>query len=139
MNPTRLLMSSSALFLGALGLLATFAPDWLLTWLGTPVSPASLLLTQVLGALWLGFAGLDWMARSNLIGGIYSRPVAIGNLMHFLVAGLAMIRIVAERAELRALWPIALLYVAFAAGFGLVLFRHPIPAGPSGDSRVGSL
>lgn len=131
MTPTRLLMSSSALFLGALGLLASFAPDWLLTWLGTPVFPAPLLLAQVLGALWLGFAAVNWMAQWNLIGGIYSRPVAIGNLMHFLVAGIALIKVVAEGSGLQGLWPLALVYAIFAVGFGLVVFRHPIRSTPA--------
>jgi hypothetical protein len=71
---------------------------------------------------------LDWMARDNLIGGIYSRPVAIGNLVHFLVAGLAMIKAIAATPALRALWPIALIYTALAICFGVVLFRHPVRA-----------
>lgn len=131
MTPTRLLMSSSALFLGALGLLASFVPDWLLARLGTPVAPAPLLLAQVLGALWLGFAALNWMAQWNVIGGIYSRPVAIGNLMHFVAAGVVLIKVVVERSGLQGLWPLALVYAMFAVGFGLVVFRHPIRTTPA--------
>ncbi len=67
---TNILMIVSALVLGVLGLVTTFAPDWVLGSLGAPVVPALLLLTQVLGALYVGFAGLNWMARENLIGGI---------------------------------------------------------------------
>ncbi len=76
---TRFLMSASALVLGLLGLVTTFAPDYVLSSFGAPPTPALLLVTQVLGALYVGFAGLNWMARGNLIGGMYSRPVAIGN------------------------------------------------------------
>lgn len=68
---------------------------------------------------------LDWTARYNLIGGIYSRPVAIGNLLHFLSAGLAMVKALADGAVPGALWPLTAVYVVFAAGFGVVLFRHP--------------
>ena len=82
---THVLMSASALTLGLLGLTTTFAPDFVLSSLGAPVSPALLLMIQILGALYMGFAALNWMARDNLIGGIYSRPVAIGNLMHLKV------------------------------------------------------
>lgn len=123
---TRILMIASALVLGFLGLVTTFAPDWVLGSLGAPVVPALLLLTQVLGALYVGFAGLNWMARENLIGGIYSRPVAIGNLMHFLVASLAMLKLVARAPELRMLWVLAIIYTGFALLFGVVLFRHPV-------------
>jgi hypothetical protein len=130
MPVTRLLMSASALLLCLLGLVSTFAPDHVLRGLGAPGSPALLVMVQILGALYLGFAALNWMARENLIGGIYSRPIAIGNLTHFLVAGLAMIKVVARNSELAVLWPVALLYAGLAVAFGLILFRHPIRAQP---------
>jgi hypothetical protein len=134
MLTTRSLMSASALTMGVLGLVATFAPDYVLRGLGAVESPALLVMMQLIGALYLGFAVLNWMARGNLIGGIYSRPVAVGNLMHFLVAGLAVIRALVDSPGLLALWPLALLYAGFAAAFGTILFRHPIraPAAPTG-------
>ena len=123
---TRVLMSASALLLGVFGLLATFVPDLLLNGLRAPASPAILLVVQVLGALYIGFAGLNWMTRDSLIGGIYSRPVVIGNLMHFLVAGLTLVKAVARAPDLSLLWPVALVYAGFAVAFGFVLFRHPV-------------
>ncbi len=119
-------MSASALVLGLLGVLGSFAPDHVLAWLAAPATPVLLLTVQVLGALYLGFAALNWMTRHSLIGGIYSRPVVAGNLMHFLTAGLAMARLVAGAPQLAGLWPLAMAYAAFAAAFGVVLFRHPI-------------
>lgn len=121
-------MTVTALVLGLLGFATTFAPDYVLASLGAPVSPATLLVTQVLGALYVGFAGLNWMARENLIGGIYGRPVAIGNLTHFLVASLAMIKVLTRAPELQILWPLALVYSALAASFGFILFRSPVRA-----------
>jgi hypothetical protein len=126
MNPTRFLMTASALVLGLLGVLCTFAPDYVLAWLAAPAAPVLLLTVQVLGALWLGFAGVNWMTRHNLIGGIYSRPVTVGNLLHFVSAGLAIVRLVARTPQFAGLWPLAVAYAAFAAGFAVVLFRHPI-------------
>jgi len=121
-------MSASALVLGLLGGAATFAPGELLLTLGTPASPVLQLLVQILGALYLGFAGLNWMLRASLIGGIYNRPVVIGNLVHFLSAGLAIVKLLVHTPSEPVLWPLALLYAAGAAGFGIVLFRHPVPA-----------
>jgi hypothetical protein len=125
--PTRTLMSFTAVTLGLFGLVATFTPDGLLARLGEPITPLLVLIVQVLGAMYVGFAMLDWMARANLIGGIYSRPVAIGNLVHFVVAGLAIIKAMADTPALRFLWPIAVVYSALAICFALVLFRHPVP------------
>ena len=125
MNP-RILMSFTAVTLGMLGVAATFGPDVLLARMGEPITPMLLVIVQLIGALYLGFAMLDWMARDNLIGGIYSRPVAIGNLVHFLVAGLAMIKAIAITPALRMLWPIAAIYAALGICFGIILFRHPV-------------
>jgi hypothetical protein len=34
---------------------------------------------------------LNWMARANRIGGIYSRPVAMGNFLHFTMGALVLL------------------------------------------------
>ena len=130
MHYTRLLMSASALTLGLLGIVGSFAPDEVLRRMDAPASPSLMLLVQVLGALYLGFAILNWMARDNLIGGIYSRPVALANLLHFLSAGLAMIKLLADAPMLQGLWLLTVVYVSFAACFAVVLFRHPIRSQP---------
>ena len=124
-------MRSSAFVLGLLGVAGTFAPDELLGWLDAPALPLLTLLVQFLGALYLGFAGLNWMARENLIGGIYSRPVAVGNLLHFLTAGLAALKLLAGAPHLPGLWLFTLIYAVFAAGFTIVLFRHPVRVPPA--------
>lgn len=125
-SPTRILMRSTAVVLAMFGLIASFVPDALLARLGEPVTPTLVVIVQVVGALYLAFAMLDWMARDNLIGGIYSRPVAVGNLVHFLVAGLAIVKAMADTPALRVLWPVAVIYAALATCFGILLFRHPV-------------
>ena len=39
---------------------------------------------------------LNWMAKGTLIGGIYNKPIAIGNFTHFTIGGLALIKIITE-------------------------------------------
>lgn len=125
-NPTRFLLSASALLLGLMGLATTFAPQEILTALGEPQSSTLQLIVQLLGALYLGFAGLNWMVRGSIIGGIYNRPIVIGNLMHFLVGGLAVIREVSRAPSRPMLWIVAVIYATCALGFGAILFRHPV-------------
>ena len=119
-------MTASAVVLGALGLVATFLPDEALRAAGVAPVPFLKLVVQVAGALYLGFSVLDWMARDNLIGGIYGRPVAIANLMHFGSAALSMLKILAASRELGSLWPLTAVYTALAVAFGLVLLRSPV-------------
>ena len=42
----------------------------------------------------LPFAMLNWMAKGVIIGGIYSRPIVIANLAHFLIGDLELIKAV---------------------------------------------
>ena len=124
---TRLLMKASALLLGTLGVAAIFAPHEILALVVVPVTIATSVALQVVGALYFGFALLNWLAQGNLIGGIYSRPVAAANLAHFGIGALALAKaaVAGERAV-----PVlvgAVLYVLFAILFGIVLRTHPTP------------
>jgi len=66
---TKYLMVSSAIFMALLGLLTSYFPVKVLTTHGTVPDNATLLLVQMMGALYLGFAILNWTARGILIGG----------------------------------------------------------------------
>ena len=123
---TSALMSSSALFMGILGIAASFMPQEILTHLGTMPNASAALLVQTVGALYLGFAILNWMARNVIIGGIYARPVALGNFLHFAMVSLTTGKAIATVAVgSRVLLAVCCVYMAFAVWFGLVLFTHP--------------
>jgi drug/metabolite transporter (DMT)-like permease len=118
-------MRASALSLGLMGIAASFLPKDILSAVGAPSLPILTAGIQLLGAAQMGLAMLNWMAQANLLGGIYSRPVAVCNLTHYAIAFLALAKAVSF-AEFNI--PIAILtvyYVVFAALFGLVLQTHP--------------
>jgi hypothetical protein len=59
-----------------------------------------------------------------LIGGIYARPVAIGNFLHFAMVAMTLTRAAIDFAVL----PLALsaaVFSVFAIWFGLVTFKPP--------------
>lgn len=118
-------MRASAVFMGLLGLAATFLPQEIVQYAGGAPGALGVLAVQVAGALYIGFALLDWMAQGNLIGGIYSRPVAVGNFAHFMVAALALLKGVASGNHAPAVVGGALAYAVFAALFARVAFRPP--------------
>ena len=121
MSYSRSLMSASAIALGLLGI-GTFAPDEVIARIGLPESRLADLLVQSIGSVYLGFGMFNWMARGSMMGGIYGRPLVMGNLLHFVTAGLAIwLRV----TELSSLWALAVVYLFFGAGFGLLLVRHP--------------
>ena len=122
---TKLLMISSAVVLAIVGLAATFLPQEILQYAGASGSGLDVVIVQLAGAAFLGFAMLNWMARANVIGGIYSRPIALGNFLHFTVAGLAMVKAALGGARSVEIVIGAVVYVVFAAAFGVLLFTHP--------------
>ena len=118
-------MLLSAAFMLVLGLVTTFAPSELLASNGGRPGITSTLLVQAVGGLYLGFAILNWMAKDNLIGGIYSRPVALGNFLHFFTVAMALIKANAVGQRSATLLILTFCYAVFAVWFGLVLFTHP--------------
>ena len=123
---TRVLMIASALFTGLLGVSASFLPQEILAYLGVAPDDISVLVVQLAGALYLGCAMLNWMARGNLIGGVYSRPVAMGNFLHFTMGALVLVRAWMDGGAGVAIPVGAGTYAVFAASFGVVLFTHPV-------------
>lgn len=124
---TKPLMTSSAVVLGASGILLTFLPNELLTYLEMEPEAFPPLILQLLGALYFAFAMLNWMVKTALIGGIYNRPVAVANFTHFLIGGLALIKGASAGKDLPIfIWVVSGIYTVFAISFGVLLFRHPI-------------
>ena len=119
---TRALMGASAVVLGILGVAALFAPDEILKAVGIPASPLLPPLVQLCAALLLGFAMMNWMAKGSRVGGIYNRPIAVGNLLHFAVGAITLDRFALHG---NLMWPVialAVVYTLFAVGFGVVVF-----------------
>ncbi|HLL43593.1 MAG TPA: hypothetical protein VK369_10660 [Segetibacter sp.] len=116
-------MTISAVILGVTGIILSFMPQEVSHFLSLTESTS--IVFQILGALYFGFAMLNWTAKANLIGGIYSRPVAIGNFTHFLIGGLALIKLLLHNTNGTSIWAYAILYSLFAVLFGYVLFTNP--------------
>lgn len=124
---TKLLMTSSALLMAILGVGTTFLPQEILAHYGAVASPPLELPIQILGAVYLGFAALNWTARSNLVGGIYGRPIALANVVHFAVVAITLVKVlVASTSKPIEFIVGAVIYTIFAIWFGLVMFTHPL-------------
>ena len=126
MNYPRVLMTASALFLGLLGLPCVFAPDLVLTRLVGNTTTLAEIVVQLTGALYLGFAILNWMSKGSLMGGIYGRPVAVGNLLHFFAGALAVVKVIPVIGAPALAWVVCIGYMVFAVAFGLIVLRNPL-------------
>lgn len=138
---SKLLLTATAVFLCLLGLALDFLPQEAAALLKLPALAAILVLFQVVAAFCLGLGYLNWLSRHNLIGGIYSRPLGLANVLAFGVAAIPL-----DRALLRGslastqpaiLLAVACLFTAFALAYLYALFLHdPLPSTePANDSN----
>ncbi|MFC3560957.1 hypothetical protein [Pedobacter jamesrossensis] len=127
---TKILMIASCILFAIMGVTCSFLPAEILTFLKLGNPEALVLIVQVLGALNFGFAILNWTAKANLIGGIYSKPVSLGNSMHFFMVFIILIKYFLKHTEFTMMIiPIAI-YGFFAIAFGLVSFgQHEFKKG----------
>jgi Fe2+ transport system protein B len=128
---TRLVMASSAITLALLGVAGSFLPQEILAALHQPAAGPLPLVVQLLAALYLAFGMLNWTAKDSLIGGIYNRPVALGNLVHFMVGALALAKGVTAGQRDTVIVALAVFYVLFAIGFAAVFFTSPVKGAAS--------
>jgi hypothetical protein len=122
---TNLIMTISSLAMGVAGLGLTFLPKEIVSYFIGVENAGIAIILQILGALYFAFAMLNWTAKGNLIGGIYARPVAIGNLTHFIVAALAVVK---AYISLGWFWliPLGIVYSVFALLFAKIFITHPV-------------
>ncbi len=125
--PTKVLLSIAALVIGLPGLFLLFAPDEALAWFGSAADPAAQLFTQLAGGFATAIGINNWMARGSAIGGVYGRPLLVGNLVAFFTAGLSLLKAPGPLSGHPAVIAVAVLMLLCGAGFGRLLFVHPKP------------
>jgi hypothetical protein len=122
---TRVLMSCSAAFLAVGGIGLTFFPQETLARIDAPFDGSIVLLLQVLGAAFIGFATLNWMSRGAPMGGIYGRPVSMANLSHFVIGATALLKGAFAHDFALEVTALAVIYTIFAIWFARLLLTHP--------------
>lgn len=116
-------MTLSSLFSAIMGLTISFLPNEIIDYLDIESNIITILFIKILGALYMAFGILNWMARGTLFGGIYNRPITMGNLMHFGVGAIALIKIAANSANYsEIIIPLTVIYIIFAL-FYLYIFK----------------
>lgn len=118
---TKLIMIISSAYLAVLGILFTFLPQEINAYFGIRSEGISVLIGQTLGAALLALAMLNWMTRSNLLGGIYGKPLTMANFLFFFVSGMSYLK----AADGTIIWTLASLSMLLGLSFGYIAFTHP--------------
>ena len=101
-------------------------PNEVMEYLNIVSNTITILFLNLLSALYLGFGLLNWMAKGTLIGGIYNKPIAIGNLMHFGVGAIALFKVVFNiQTHPEIIISLTVVYVIFAILFAYVFLTNP--------------
>ena len=122
-------MMASAVVMCIAGIATSFFPQEILNSTGLSSANGTVILLQITGALYFGFAMMNWMAKTVLIGGIYSKPLAMGNFMHFVIGALALLKITFSSQALMYVSIATIVYTVFAILFGIVTFTSPAKKG----------
>ena len=123
---TKLLMTASAIFLAIIGVILSFLPNETADYFNAESNLITILFLKIMSALYLGFGILNWMAKGTLIGGIYNRPIAIGNLMHFGVGAIALIKVVSNiETHSEIIISLTAVYLIFALLFAYIFKTNP--------------
>ena len=123
---TKFLMTSSALFCVIIGILLLFLPNEIAEYLNVEPTIITILFLKILSALYLGFGILNWTVKGSLIGGIYNRPIALGNLLHFVVGSIELIKVISNIQTHREIITfLTALYIIFGVLFAYVLKNNP--------------
>ena len=119
-------MTTSAILLGVMGIIFSFFPDDIIAYLNNDANLISILFLQILSSLYLGFAIMNWMAKGSIIGGIYNKPIAIGNMMHFGVGAIAMLKVIFKiQAHTEIIISLTVIYSLLALSFAYVFMNNP--------------
>jgi hypothetical protein len=130
--PGRLILTFSAIVLFIGGGATLFAPDELARALGPSASRGLAVIIQLAGSGLLGFALTNWMSRRNRIGGIYARPLAMGNLLLFSTAALTLGKAAATDSLPVAATGVCVVLAVLAASFAWLVFAHdPLSDAPA--------
>jgi hypothetical protein len=121
---TKWLMTVTSAVLGLTGVLLLFVPTLLLEALGVEISTPLSLLIQMIAAFYVAFAAMNWTAKDTVIGGIYNRPLSLGNFTHFFIGALVLIRYLLSNNAPFPLLVAALVYTVFAGLFAWLVFKH---------------
>lgn len=127
MNKSRLLLGASGLTMVAAGLAGSFLPHEILRHAGVDATGLLPVIVQLYAAVVAGSGAMNWMSKDSLIGGIYGRPLVIGNLLHFVMGALALLKNLSAGMPPGFVAATAI-YALFAVGFGAILFTSPVKA-----------
>ena len=116
----------AAVCLAIVGVALLFAgPEVTAAVFDTPVAEP---FPSLLGAAMIAFASMNWIARHNLLGGIYGRAVVVSNQTHLTIGTIVLVKHGLAHGGSAGLWVLTALYLAGAVLFNVLLMGRGLAA-----------
>lgn len=123
---TRTLLVASTIFNGMMGLATSFLPQEVLELIALPTSPVNVLLVQILSAFYISLAMINYLTKDAVIGGIYNRPILMGNIAYHGIASVALVKYAINQGTFSATFiTLTVVYCALSLGFLRLFFIVP--------------
>lgn len=123
---TQTLLIASTIFNGMMGLLTSFLPQEVLKINDLPTSPTNVLFLQILSAFYIGLAMINYLSKDAAIGGIYNRPILMGNIAYHGIASIALVKFAFRQDIFSAtLITLTVVYCVLSIGFLKLFFVGP--------------
>lgn len=90
--------------------------------------PSAAFIGQMIAGAWLAMASVNWFNRSQILGGIYGRPVVYANVVLWVVTVLGVVRSAMLPGASVWLWGIVVPAGVFACVYGVLMLRGPFDA-----------
>jgi hypothetical protein len=127
-------MTATAACFGIVGGGLLFFPDVAASSMGLGTS-AELGLQLFAGGLF-AIAGLDWVGRGAIYGGIYGRPIVVANFGFGLITSTTLLSATLDGRLPTVAWLLVFLFAAQSLGFWRVMRGPPwAPVAPDDDSK----
>ena len=118
---SKIIITSYAILMAIAGIAMLFLGDEVMALLNVP---SSQLVNALIAALYFGFATTNWHSKNLTIGGVYGRPLVLGNLSHTLIGSISLIKIANDHSTSTTII-LAIIYSIFALTFTWLMYTHP--------------
>ena len=91
-----------------------------------PIEPLSQLMLQIMGAIFIAFAMINYLSKIAIIGGIYNKAILMGNIAYHCISGIVFVKfIISHNLYGEVFIPLTAIYLLLGLGFLRLNFVSP--------------
>jgi hypothetical protein len=105
------------------GLTFSFAPGNFLLAIGETDTELSTMFVQTIGAFFISYAGMNWMAKDSVLGGIYGKSLTFGNTLFYVMTAFMSYKLSSFSTVIIGF---SVLHTFFAVSYYMMMSTNPV-------------